>query len=68
VDDSEARGIAEARLNAIIHAAAVQLQQLVAEYEGRPDATVSGVAFMREEALDVLKRLAEMKMQALGED
>jgi hypothetical protein len=68
VDDIEARGIAEAKLNAIIQAAAVQLQQLVTEYEGRPDATVSGVAFMREEALDVLERLAEMKMQVLGED
>jgi hypothetical protein len=68
VDDTEARRVAEARLNAIIQAAAVQLQQLVAEYEGRPDATVSGVAFMREEALDVLERLAEMKMQVLGED
>jgi hypothetical protein len=68
VDDIEARGNAEARLNTIIQAAAVQLQQLVAEYEGRPDATVSGVAFMREEALDVLKRLTEMKMQVLGED
>ena len=67
MDDSEARGIAEARLNAIIQAAAVQLQQLVAEYEGRPDATVSGVAFMREEALDVLERLAEIKVQVLGE-
>jgi hypothetical protein len=68
VDDIEARSIAEAKLNAIIQAAAVQLQQLVTEYEGRPDATVSGVAFMREEALDVLERLAEMKMQVLGED
>jgi hypothetical protein len=67
VDDTEARRIAEARLNAIIQAAAVQLQQLVAEYEGRPDATVSGVAFMREEALNVLERLAEIKVQVLGE-
>jgi hypothetical protein len=68
VDDNEARGTVEARLNAIIQAAAVLLQQLVKEYEERPDATVSGVAFMREEAVDVLKRLVDIKMQVLGDD
>jgi hypothetical protein len=68
VDDNEARGTVEARLNAIIQAAAVLLQQLVKEYEERPDATVSGVAFMREEAVDVLKRLVDRKMQVLGDD
>jgi hypothetical protein len=67
VDDIEARSIAEARLNAIIQAACVQLQQLIEEYERRPDATIAGIAFMREEALDVLKRLVDMKMQVLGD-
>jgi septum formation topological specificity factor MinE len=68
VNDTEARGTSEARLNAIIQAAALRLQQLVKEYERRPDATVSGVAFMREEALDVLKKLVDMKNQILGDD
>jgi len=68
VDDIEARGTSEARLNAIIQAAAVQLQQLVKEYERRPDATVSGAAFMREEAVEVLKQLVDLKRQVLGDD
>ena len=68
VDDIEARGTSEARLNAVIQAAAVKLQQLVEEYERRPDATISGVAFMREEALDVLKYLVGIKLQVLGND
>ena len=45
----------------------MQLQQLIEEYERRPDATIAGIAFMREEALDLLKRLVDMKMQVLGD-
>ena len=45
----------------------MQLQQLIEEYERRPDATIAGIAFMRKEALDVLKRLADMKIQVLGD-
>jgi hypothetical protein len=45
VDDIEARSIAEARLNAIIQTVCVQLQQLIEEYERRPDATIAGIAF-----------------------
>ena len=68
MDELEARRDVEARINAIVQVAAVHLQQLVEEYERRPDATVSGVAFMREEALDVLKKLLDMKKHVLGND
>ncbi len=65
MDDIEARGTSEARLNAIVQAAAEQLQQLVEEYERRPDATVAGLGFIREEAAQILKTLGDIKKRLM---
>jgi hypothetical protein len=44
-------------MNAIIRATAKQIDELLTEYARRPDATVEGLARLREEALRSLRDL-----------
>ena len=66
MDELEARGDAEAKLNTIIEAAGNQLQQLIRHYAEQPDATLDGLAFLHEEAVAILQSLIDEKKRMLG--
>jgi hypothetical protein len=50
-----------ARLTAIVRDTVKQIQELLAEYASRSDATVGGLASLREEALRSLQQLVHLE-------
>ena len=56
----------EARPFNMIEAARKQIEELLEEYSGRPDATVAGVAYLREQARIIVGFLDNMK-RTLGD-
>jgi hypothetical protein len=56
----------EARPSNMIETARKQIEELLEEYSGRPDATVAGTAYLREQARIIVGFLDNMK-RTLGD-
>ena len=56
----------EARPDNMIETARKQIEELLEEYSGRPDATVAGAAYLREQARIIVGSLDNMK-RTLGD-